>query len=383
VYQKNVEETKMGENGAQAAVQELLAQAGVTINGNNAWDIRVHNNDFYSRLLSGSALALGESYMDGWWDCASLDQFIYKILRARLDKKVKGNFRLAWHALKAKLFNLQKASRAYQVGEEHYDIGNDLYGAMLDKRMLYTCGYWASVDNLDAAQEAKLDLVCRKINLEPGMTVLDLGCGFGSFAKYAAEKFGVRVKGVTVSKEQVQLGAELCQGLPVEIRLEDYREVTGKYDRVISIGIMEHVGYKNYRTYMEKANQCLKDDGIAFIHTIGNNVSSTTSNAWITKYIFPNSMLPSIAQIARAMEGLFVMEDWHNFGQHYDKTVMAWHTNFEAAWPEFKDKYGERFYRMFRYYLLSSAGAFRARNIQLWQIVMTKPGRDCPDCRIS
>jgi cyclopropane-fatty-acyl-phospholipid synthase len=343
----------------------------------------VHNNDFYSRLLSGSALALGESYMDGWWDCASLDQFIYKILRARLDKKVKGNFRLAWHALKAKLFNLQKASRAYQVGEEHYDIGNDLYGAMLDKRMLYTCGYWASVDNLDAAQEAKLDLVCRKINLEPGMTVLDLGCGFGSFAKYAAEKFGVRVKGVTVSKEQVQLGAELCQGLPVEIRLEDYREVTGKYDRVISIGIMEHVGYKNYRTYMEKANQCLKDDGIAFIHTIGNNVSSTTSNAWITKYIFPNSMLPSIAQIARAIEGLFVMEDWHNFGQHYDKTIMAWHANFEAVWPELKDKYGERFYRMFRYYLLSSAGAFRARNIQLWQIVITKPGRDCPDCRIS
>jgi cyclopropane-fatty-acyl-phospholipid synthase len=254
---------------------------------------------------------------------------------------------------------------------------------MLDKRMLYTCGYWAAVDNLDAAQEAKLDLVCRKINLEPGMTVLDLGCGFGSFAKYAAEKFGVQVKGVTVSKEQVQLGAELCQGLPVEIRLEDYREVTGKYDRVISIGIMEHVGYKNYRTYMEKANQCLKDDGIAFIHTIGNNISSTTSNAWITKYIFPNSMLPSIAQIARAMEGLFVMEDWHNFGQHYDKTVMAWHANFEAAWPELKDKYGERFYRMFRYYLLSCAGAFRARNIQLWQIVMTKPGRDCPDCRIS
>jgi len=373
----------MGENGAQAAVQELLAQAGVTINGNNAWDIRVHNNDFYSRLLSGSALALGESYMDGWWDCASLDQFICKILRAHLDKKVKGNLRLARHALKAKLFNLQRASRAYQVGEEHYDIGNDLYAAMLDKKMLYTCGYWAAVDNLDAAQEAKLDLVCRKINLEPGMTVLDLGCGFGSFAKYAAEKFGVRVTGVTVSKEQVQLGAKLCQGLPVEIRLEDYREVTGKYDRVISIGIMEHVGYKNYRTYMEKANQCLKDDGIAFIHTIGNNVSSTTSNAWITKYIFPNSMLPSIAQIARAMEGLFVMEDWHNFGQHYDKTVMAWHANFEAAWPELKDKYGERFYRMFRYYLLSSAGAFRARSIQLWQIVITKPGRECPDCRIS
>jgi cyclopropane-fatty-acyl-phospholipid synthase len=285
--------------------------------------------------------------------------------------------------LKAKLFNLQKPGRAYQVGEEHYDIGNDLYTAMLDKRMLYTCGYWAAADNLDAAQEAKLDLVCRKINLEPGMTVLDLGCGYGSFAKYAAERYGARVTGVTVSKDQVELGAVLCRGLPVELRLEDYRQVTGEYDRVISIGILEHIGYKNYRTYMQKVDECLKADGIAFVHTIGNNVSSITSNPWITKYIFPNGMLPSIAQIARAMEGLFVMEDWHNFGQHYDKTLMAWHANFEAAWPELKDKYDERFYRMFRFYLLSCAGAFRARNIQLWQIVLTKPGRDCPDCRIS
>jgi len=373
----------MGANGAQATIQALLAQAGVTINGDNPGDIRVHNSDLYSRLLSGGVLALGESYMDGWWDCESLDQFICKILSANLDQKVKGNYRLALHVLKSKLFNLQKPKRAYQVGEKHYDIGNDLYGAMLDKRMLYTCGYWAAVDNLDAAQEAKLDLVCRKINLEPGMTVLDLGCGYGSFAKYAAERYGARVTGVTVSKEQVELCAELCRGLPVELRLEAYRQVAGKFDRVISIGILEHVGYKNYRTYMQKADQCLKDDGIALIHTIGKNVSSFTSNPWTTRYIFPNGMLPSIAQIARAMEGLFVMEDWHNFGQHYDKTLMAWHANFEAAWPELKAKYGERFYRMFRFYLLSSAGAFRARNNQLWQIVMTKPGRDCPDCRIN
>ncbi len=373
----------MAKNGAQAVMTELLAQAGVTINGDNAWDIRVHNDGLFSRLLSGGALALGESYMDGWWDCEALDQFFDKILRANLDRQVKNKFRLALHVLKSRLFNLQKASRAYQVGEKHYDIGNDLYGAMLDKRMLYTCGYWATADDLDAAQEAKLNLVCRKINLEPGMSVLDLGCGYGSFAKYAAEKFGARVTGVNVSREQVELGTELCRGLPVQFRREDYRAADGLYDRVISIGILEHVGYKNYRTYMEKASQCLKDDGIAFIHTIGNNCSATTANPWITKYIFPNGMLPSIAQIARAMEGLFVMEDWHNFGQHYDKTLMAWHANFEAAWPEFKDKYGQRFYRMFRFYLLSSAGAFRARSIQLWQIVMTKPGRDCPDCRIS
>ncbi len=371
------------QKSAQAAVQKLFDLAGVTDNGGNPWDIQVHNDDFYARLLSGGVLALGESYMDGWWDCAFLDQFIDKIIRADLEDRIKGNFGLARHVLKSKLFNLQKPNRAFQVGEEHYDIGNDLYRAMLDQKMAYTCGYWAAADNLDAAQEAKLNLVCRKINLKPEMTVLDLGCGFGSFAKYAAEKYGARVTGVTVSKKQVELGTELCKGLPVEIKLADYRQVTGKYDRVISIGIMEHVGYKNYRTYMEKADQCLKDDGIAFIHTIGNNISSAISNPWLTKYIFPNGMLPSIAQIARAMEGLFVMEDWHNFGQHYDKTLMAWHANFEAAWPELQNKYGQRFYRMFRFYLLSCAGAFRARSIQLWQIVMTKPGRDCPNCRIS
>jgi cyclopropane-fatty-acyl-phospholipid synthase len=373
----------MAKDGAQAIIAELLAQAGISINGDNVWDIRVHNNNLFSNLLSGGVRALGESYMDGWWDCEALDQFIDRILRAGLEHQARNKLHLAFHILKSRLFNLQKAGRAFQVGEKHYDIGNDLYVAMLDKRMLYTCGYWATAGNLDAAQEAKLDLVCRKINLEPGMRVLDLGCGYGSFAKYAAEKYGARVTGVNVSREQVALGTELCRGLPVELKLQDYRAVEGLYDRVISIGIMEHVGYKNYRTYMQKANQCLKDDGIAFIHTIGNNKSATTSNPWITKYIFPNGMLPSIAQIASAMEGLFVMEDWHNFGQHYDKTLMAWYANFEAAWPELSDKYGERFYRMFRFYLLSCAGAFRARNIQLWQIVMTKPGRDCPDCRIS
>jgi cyclopropane-fatty-acyl-phospholipid synthase len=373
----------MVKKGTNTAVENLLGQAGIAVNGDNPWDIRVHRDDFYARLLSGGVLALGESYMDGWWDCASLDQFFDKILRASLQAGVKKNFRLALHVLKSRLFNLQKASRAYQIGEEHYDIGNDLYRAMLDKRMLYTCGYWSAADDLDTAQEAKLDLVCRKINLKPAMTVLDLGCGFGSFAKYAAQKYGVRVTAVTVSKAQVELGTQLCQGLPVEIKLDDYRNISGEYDRVISIGIMEHVGWKNYRTYMQKVGQCLKDDGIAFIHTIGNNISSSTSNPWITKYIFPNGMLPSIAQIGRAMEGLFVMEDWHNFGQHYDKTLMAWHANFETAWPALKNNYSQRFYRMFRLYLLSSAGAFRARSIQLWQIVMTKPGRDCPDCRHS
>ena len=367
---------------SESIIRSLLDTAGITVDGDRPWDIHVHNREFYGRVLRDGVLGLGETYMDVWWDCPAPDQFFDRVLRASLDEKVPKNLRMMWPVLRSTIFNLQKRSRAYRVGEQHYDLGNDLFKAMLDKRMVYTCGYWKDASTLDEAQEAKLDLVCRKLRLEPGMSVLELGCGFGSFAGYAAAKYGVNVTGVTVSKRQVELGNEMCKGLPVELRLMDYRSVEGLYDRVISIGIMEHVGYKNYRTYMEVVNRTLKEGGIAFFHTIGNNTSSTSTNAWTAKYIFPNSVLPSVAQLAKAMEGLFVMEDWHNFGPDYDRTIMAWHERFERAWPELRNSYTERFRRMWRYYLLSSAGGFRSRQTQLWQVVMTRPGTPQPDSRI-
>lgn len=382
-YTERALKGEMGMAKSKEVIEHLFGLAGITMNGDKAYDMQVRNEQLYRRLITDAALGLGESYMDGWWDTPALDQLIARVTAAGLEQKVKGSLKLKLQVLKSKLFNLQKRSRAFQVGEQHYDKGNDLYRAMLDKRMAYTCGYWKKARTLDDAQEAKLDLVCKKIGLQKGMSVLELGCGWGSFAKFAAEKYGAQVTGVTVSKEQVELGNAECKGLPATIELKDYREVSGVYDRVLSIGIMEHVGYKNYRTYMEVVDRCLKDDGIAFIHTIGDNISTTMTNPWTDKYIFPNGMLPSIAQIARAMEGLFVMEDWHNFGPDYDKTLMAWYGNFEKAWPRLKEKYNERFYRMWKFYLLSSAGGFRSRYNQLWQIVMTKTSRDQPDCRIS
>jgi cyclopropane-fatty-acyl-phospholipid synthase len=367
----------------EKTVRELLEPTGIEINGTRPYDIQVHEPGFYSRALVEGELGLGESYMDGWWDCEALDEAIYRILRADLESQVRGNLKLLWHSLQGRFFNRQRGRRAFEVGQKHYDVGNRLYQKMLDRRMVYTCGYWRNASTLEEAQEAKLDLVCRKVGLEPGMKVLDLGCGWGSFAKYAAEKYGVEVTGVTVSKEQVKLGRELCAGLPVDLRLEDYREVTGTYDRVVSIGIMEHVGWKNYRSYMEVVKRTMKEDGIAFIHTIGGNTSTTATTAWTNKYIFPNGMIPSISQLGRAMEGLFVMEDWHNFGPDYDRTLMAWYRNFETAWPELREEYGERFFRMWRFYLLSAAAGFRSRRNQLWQIVMTRIGRPQPDCRIT
>jgi cyclopropane-fatty-acyl-phospholipid synthase len=361
----------------------LMAFAGITVNGDKPYDIQVHDDKFYDRVLNQTTLGLGEAYMDKWWECKALDQFIEKIFHANLLNKVKQDWATVWNIFKAKIFNLQNTRRAFIVGKKHYDIGNDLYQKMLDKKMQYTCGYWRDAKTLDAAQEAKLEMVCKKLGLAPGMGIIELGCGFGGFAKYAAQKYGVSVTGFTVSKEQAEFAKKLCRDLPVEIRLDDFRKASGRYDRVVSIGLMEHVGYKNYRTYMKLANKLLKDDGIAFVHTIGNNRSSRTCNPWTTKYIFPNSVLPSIAQLGKAMEGLFVMEDWHNFGEDYDKTLMAWYKNFKQAWPGLADKYGERFFRMWKYYLLSSAGVFRSRRMQLWQIVMTKPGKTRPDCRIS
>lgn len=353
--------------------QELLSLAGVEVNGKNPWDIQVHDERFYSRVLGKGSLALGESYMDGWWDVERLDMFFDRVLRVDLNRKLITPS-VILHVLRAKFFNLQSIPRAFKVGEEHYDIGNDLYSRMLDKRMVYTCGYWKDAQTLDDAQEAKLDLVCKKLNLKEGQRILDIGCGWGSFAKFAAERYGVEVVGITVSKEQLKLAKENTKGLSVEIRFQDYRDVNEKFDHIVSLGMFEHVGYKNYREYMKIVRRSLKEDGLFLLHTIGGNSSSSTTEPWIDKYIFPGGMLPSIKQIGKSIEGYFVMEDWHNFGPDYDRTLMEWFRNFDSAWPELKDTYSKRFYRMWEYYLLACAGSFRSRKNQLWQIVLSKKG---------
>jgi cyclopropane-fatty-acyl-phospholipid synthase len=356
---------------------ELLDKAGVAINGPAATDIQVSDERLYDRVFSGGTLALGEAYMDGWWGAEDLSEFFFKVLRADLYKHLK-NLAMLLHFIRATVLNYQNKTRAFEVGEKHYDIGNDLYERMLGQRMVYTCGYWSSpttpARDLDDAQEQKLDLVCRKIGLKARQTVLDVGCGWGSFAQFAAERYGAKVVGITISKEQAALARERCKGLDVEIRVEDYRDTVGQFDHIISLGMFEHVGPKNYRTYMHKMGELLKDDGIFLLHTIGTNVSVRQADPWVEKYIFPNGVLPSMAQIGRSIEKLFVMEDWHNFGPDYDKTLTAWHANFKKGWPEIKDKYSERFYRMWRYYLLASAATFRARYCHLWQIVLTKKG---------
>jgi len=365
----------MKESKVKEIMRKILDPSGVQINGNRTWDIQIHNPNFYKRVLSGGSLALGESYMDGWWDCEALDQFFERILENRLDKKVKTNAKLfLWAMLKAKIINAQTRSKAYAIGKRHYDIGNNLFFIMLDKGLNYSCGYWKKAKTLDSAQEAKLDLICRKMGLRSGMKVLDIGCGWGGFAKYAAEKYGANIHGITVSREQVKFANKFCQGLDVKIELKDYRELKEKFDRIVSIGMFEHVGCRNYRTFMKVIHRCLKANGLFLLQTIAGSISVNSTDPWINKYIFPNSMLPSAKQITSAAEGLFVLEDWHSFGQYYDKTLMAWYNNFTKNWTKLKDEYDERFYRMWTYYLLSYAGSFRSRRNQLYQIVFSKKG---------
>ncbi|MEX1201028.1 MAG: cyclopropane fatty acyl phospholipid synthase [Methylophaga sp.] len=354
-------------------ITDMLAKADINIGGDKPWDIQIHNENLAAQILSRGNLGLGEAYMAGDWDAPALDEFFNRILRAGLEKEI-NPLRLVGHVIKAKLFNRQTEKRAWQVGEQHYDLGNDFYKTMLDSRMTYTCGYWDTAENLEQAQEAKLDLICRKLDLKPGMRVLDIGCGWGSFMGYAAEHYGVECVGVTISQEQAAFAKLKYHDLPIEFRLQDYRQVDEKFDHIVSIGMFEHVGPKNYRTYFEVANRCLKDDGLFLLHTIGKNQRKGGVDPWIDKYIFPNGQLPSVGQIGDSIDDLFVVEDLHNFGADYDKTLMAWHQNFEASWPQFEDKLGKEFYRMWRYYLLSCAGAFRARDIQLWQWVLSKNG---------
>jgi cyclopropane-fatty-acyl-phospholipid synthase len=358
---------------ARALVGDMLAMADIRINGPRPWDIRVHHPEFFQRVIGHGSLGLGESYMDGDWDAEQLDGFFHRVFLARLDQSVK-SLRLLVPWLMARLTNRQSRRRAWRVGKTHYDLGNDFMRAMIGPCMTYSCGYWRNAGTLEQAQHAKLDLVCRKLQLKPGMRLLDVGCGWGALMAHASARHGAHCTGITISREQADYIRNNHQDPRIEVELIDYRGLDGTYDRIASVGMFEHVGRKNHRDFMRVIHRCLADDGIFLLHTIGRNQRGGITDPWIDKYIFPNGELPALDDITSAADGLFVTEDVHNIGADYDKTLMAWHRNFEAAWPSHADQMGDRFHRMWRYYLLSCAGAFRARAIQVWQWTLTKHG---------
>lgn len=364
---------------SEIVVRELFSQIGVEIGGSAPCDPQIHDPRFYSRLLRDGSLGLGESYVEGWWDAESVDAFVHRILVGGLERRVRRSPRALLHALAARLSDPQRKLRASRDVRGHYERGLDLFRIMLDPSMAYSCGYWRNAVSLDQAQEAKLDLICRKLGLKPGMSFLDIGCGWGSLVHHAASRFGVHAVGITLSGEQAGVARERCRDLPVEIRVMDYRDLSGEsFDAIASVGMFEHVGARHYREYMEVVNGALAPQGITLLHTIAGNEKTPHIDPWIHRYIFPGSNLPTPSQIAEAAEGIFLIEDLHNFGPDYDRTLMAWHERFENGWEILKKQYDERFRRIWRYYLLSCAAAFRARHTQLLQVVFTRPGEDHP-----
>lgn len=353
---------------------KLLAEAGITINGNAPWDLQIHDESVYREVLTRGSLGFGQAFIEGRWDCKRLDEFFHRVMRADIDEKLGGwaKLQLLGEIIRHVFFNLQSPHRAFQVAQQHYDIGNDVFEAMLDSSMSYSCAYWQHAQTLEQAQYDKLDMICQKLDLKPGEHVLEIGCGWGGLAKHMASKYGVQVLGITVSKEQQLLAKQRCQGLPVEIQLMDYRALEGQFDKIVSVGMFEHVGPKNYAIYFKTVHKLLKQNGLFLLHTIGNHKTVLHTDAWIDRYIFPNGKLPSAHEITLAIEQKFLIEDWHNFGPDYDRTLMAWWDQFNRAWPALQQKYDESFYRMWKYYLMCCAGYFRSRQGQLWQLVLSK-----------
>lgn len=354
-------------------LESLLAIADIRIDGDRPWDIQVHDEKLFPRIFADGPLGFGEGYMDGWWDCERLDDMACRVCRAELYRHFRPLTDM-FYFLAARLMGRGGGRRGNELGERHYDLGLDLFRAMLGKRMMYSCAYWRDAETLDEAQDRKLDLIARKLQLEPGMKVLDIGCGWGGAIHYFAEKYGVSGVAVTPSSDQYEAARALCSGLPVEIRQQDYREVDERFDRVYSIDMIGHVGRKNYKTYMERVRRCLAPEGLSLVQTIGTNSRAVNTDPWVKRYIFPDSDVPTAKQLMEAAQDVLLMEDWHSFPQDYDRTFMCWYENLSAAREGFRDQYDERFFRMWRYFLLCAAGGFRSRINQIWQIVFSVKG---------
>ena len=336
----------------------------------------VHDEKAFSMISRYRSLGLGESYMAGMWDCGNLDVFLCSVLSMKDELKVTWRqfISFAWSYVKDLCFNPQAGVRSFDVGKHHYDIGNPLFECMLDKRMIYSCAYWGDgAKNINEAQESKLRMICEKLKLKKGMEVLDIGCGWGGFATYASENYGVHVIGITISKQQFKYCKEHDKNGNTFVMCS-YEDLDGKkcFDRIVSIGMFEHVGIKNYSKFMHMHKTMLKEGGLIMLHTIVGNKSKLSGDEWFTKYIFPNSMLPSMKQICEAAEGVLIIEDVQNIGAHYDKTLMSWYNNFHRRLGELNEIVTKDFIRMWDFYLLFSAALFRSRTIQLCQFVMSK-----------
>lgn len=334
------------------------------------------------RIRREGIVGLGETFEEGRWTVERLDDLMYRVFTSpapRFSPFVWSKLLLT--TLDQRVFNRQAGRGAFNIGLRHYDLGNDIFRCMLDESMTYTCGYWADAKTLDEAQEAKLDLICRKLDLQPGQHVLDIGCGWGNFARHAARKHGARVTGITVSQEQAALARERCDGLPVEIRLQDYRDVDEVFDHVVSIEMIEAVGRRNLPTFYRVVDRSLKEGGLFVLQAIFGNTLTRTSDRrldqfilWLLKYIFPDGYLPRSDELIPPRDTDLRIEDWQRYFDDYERTLLAWASRFNDGWDGIADQYDDNFRRRWNFYLHGCAAAFRARLVDVGQIVYTKGG---------
>ncbi len=329
--------------------------------------------DTLRRILANPGLELGETYMDGGWDVAdgSLADLL-TVLRKNFSDRVDRRSRFAEIAARAQTWNAPKASASHV--RHHYDLDEELFRAFLDRGMHYSCAYFRDPDmSLESAQLAKCNHIARKLLLEPGNRVLDIGSGWGSLAMHLAETADVSVVGLTLSAEQLRVArAEAARrGLSdrVEFRLEDYRKHRGDYDRIVSVGMFEHVGRRNFRRYFDQLVAQLRPGGSALLHTIGSTRPPASTNAWFRRHIFPGGFIPSLSNISAAIEraGLAI-GDLEILRPHYALTLKEWNRRFQSQRTHFAALKGERFCRMWEFYLVASQTSFEHGDLVVFQL---------------
>ena len=355
-------------------VRKLFSSAGVTINGDNPWDIEVNDDRFYRDVLFRGSLGLGESYLREYWRAADLEELFFRLTSSNLEQISKRLPTQLVNSSVSRLSNRQTPSRALSNAEHHYNLGNDLFFEFLGRYKNYSCGYFRDTDSLDEAQLAKMRRLCDLLELEEGDTLLDVGGGWGEFARFAAENRGCHVTSVNISDSQIRHAREYCRDANVDVVRSDYRDLRGRFSKIAVIAMFTHVGPKNYRQFMQTMHRLLQAGGRMVMETVGALTATERCEPWTDKYIFPGGIIPSPQQIESACAGLFRLRIVEEFGADYVITLRHWHRNFMAAWPRLSQRYSETTRRMFEYYLLSVAGAFRSSDLLHYHLEFDRIG---------
>jgi cyclopropane-fatty-acyl-phospholipid synthase len=369
---------------AELAVRKLVEVAGVPDTVFN--HLNVSDDSVWYDIITKANLGIAEGYMHGKIDVDPLPLFLSLLNDTSIGTRRKEKFDVLGMVIGAIeaptqmmgwLFNLQTKELSSRVTKQHYDAGNDLYEVMLGPSMSYTCAYWKDAENLDQAQEAKFNLIMRKLELQPGMKVADLGMGWGTAAAYMHKHGKVNVTGVSLSEKQVEWAQNNLVKDGLRFIWSDYREhcedpdIVGTYDRIYSIGMFEHIGPKNYEPFFKCIKALLKPDGLAVVHTIGEPDFVAASDQFLEKYIFPGAVIPTLPMATKAFEHHFILEDFQNFGHDYSKTLAAWHVNSLKFFRENPNAYSPEFQRMWEYYLKMCEALFELRINQLWHFVLS------------